>query len=133
MTPVLSALFVSVALAAKPPAALTTALDDFTQGAASRDTERVARALHPEARQYVAMPDGLQVMDTASYLKLLSDGVIGGTPTTRTTHDVEIKGTQALVHQTRDIGAMKLHDAATLIQADGRWQIVSVAVSVEKD
>ena len=128
----LALLSILAAVAADPTPAITATLDDFTQGAASRDTERVARALHPEARQYVAMPDGLQVIDTAGYLALLADGTVGGTPTTRATVGLEVSGTHALVHQTRDIGAMLLHDAATLAQADGRWQIVSVAVSVEK-
>jgi len=112
-------------------AAIDVTLVDFTQGAAERDLARVSRALHPEARQYVAMPDGLQVMDTPTYLGLLEAEKIGGTETARVTEAVSVSGTHAQARQTRDIGAMVLHDAITLVQDAGRWQIVAVAVRVE--
>jgi hypothetical protein len=121
----------STAAAIEPAAAIDAVLEDFTQGAATRDTVRVGRALHDEARQYVSMPDGVQVMDKQAYLGLLAAEKIGGTPTVRERHGVEVHGEQAMARQTRDIGAMKLHDAVTLVRVDGEWQIVSVAVAVE--
>ena len=110
------------------PNTIDTVLTDFTQGAAERDTSRVASTLHPEARQFVAMPDGLQVIDRDSYLSLLSAGKIGGTATTRELLMVEIDGTRATARQTRDVGAFTLHDTISLMQVEGSWLIVSASI-----
>ncbi len=113
-----------------PSQQIDAVLVDFTQGAAERDVARVSGALHPEARQFVAMPDGLQVIDRASYIDLLSAGTIGGTATTRELLMIEIDGSRATARQIRDLGAMALHDTVSLMQVEGSWKIISAAVEV---
>ncbi|MFT5685344.1 MAG: hypothetical protein ACI8RZ_006295 [Myxococcota bacterium] len=113
-----------------PSQQIDAVLADFTQGAAERDVERVESALHPEARQFVAMPDGLQVIDRESYLGLLSAGKIGGTATSRQLLMIEIDGSRATARQIRDVGALALHDTVSLMQVDGDWQIISAAIEV---
>lgn len=126
-------LLATLAYAGKgPPPAIDAVLQDFVQGAATRDLKRVSRALHPEARQYVAMPDGLQVIETDAYLELLKAEKIGGTATTSTLHEFDVSGHHAIVRQTRDVGAFRLNDLVTLVEEDGAWRIVAVSVVVAK-
>jgi len=120
------------ALAKTPDADITRALDDFTQGAAERDVTRVERSLHPEARQFVFMPDGLQVLDRPTYVSLLKAEKIGGVPTERSTVAVQIDGLRATATQVRDMGEMALHDTLTLVREGDDWRIVSVAAEVVK-
>ena len=117
-------------LASTPAEAIDTTLDNFTQGAAQHDLDRVRAALHPEARQFVHMPAGLQVISTSDYLGLLEAKKLGGAPTTRTTDALHIDGRRATATQRRDIGDMTLHDTISLVEDGGQWQIVSVSVEV---
>lgn len=126
----LSFLLVLSAHADTPSQQIDAVLADFTQGAAERDVARVSGALHPEARQFVAMPDGLQVIDRTRYLSLLSAGTLGGAATSQQLLMLEIDGSRATARQIRDVGAMALHDTISLMQVEGDWKIISVAVEV---
>lgn len=129
MLPILLSL--SLAALANPPVTdIDTVLADFTDGAATRDVARVEAALHPDARQFVFMPDGLQVIDRPTYVSLLKAGSIGGTPTTRTVQAIQVDGRRATAQQVRDLGAMSLHDSVALVETADGWRIASVVIEV---
>lgn len=129
MLPILLTLSLA-ALAAPPATHIDAVLADFTDGAATRDIARVERALHPEARQFVAMDDGLQIMDRTTYLGLLEAGELGGAPTTRVVQGIQVQGRRATAQQVRDLGAVALHDTLALVETPDGWRIASVVIEV---
>ncbi len=128
-------LLLSTALAAGPlPAAvpaIESTLTAFTEGVAARDVAQVRATLHADARQFVRIGGKLEVIETPAYLSLLEAGTIGGTPTVRTLHGIDVSDGQALVRQTRTAGELTFHDAVTLVQNSDQWSIVAMAVTLE--
>lgn len=112
------------------PAGIDAALEAFTQGAATRDTDRVCDALLPEACQFVVTPAGLRVIARDAYVAGLAAGAIGGAPTTRVVDAVHVDGHRAWVRQVRTAGATRLRDAVSLVDIDGTWKIASVCVEI---
>ena len=119
-----------LAMAGTPESAIRTTLDDFVQGAASRDSARVSKALDPGAIQYVVTPDARMTLDTPTYLGLLEAGKIGGTETALQVHDLSVTGSVATATMTRQAGPVRFDDAVSLQKVDGDWKIVAIAVQM---
>lgn len=107
---------------------IRTALGHFVQGAATRDVERVRRALDPGAQQFVVTPDTRMTLDTDSYLGLIEQGRVGGAETALEVHDLSVRGEVATATMTRSTAAMRFDDAVSLQKVGDDWKIVAIAV-----
>lgn len=108
--------------------AIDAVLAAFTEGAAVRDLDRVRRALHPESRVFVPRPDGMQIIDRDAYLGLMEAGKVGGTPADRRLLQIEVDRAAASARQVRDMGAVALHDAVSLVRGPEGWMIACLVV-----
>lgn len=118
-------------LAAVPPspyAQVEATLTSFTAAVAEGDVATVERLLHPSSVQVVALPGSQMVLDTPSYLGAIKAGKVGGSPIELVVSDIHIQGSVATASTQRNLGAMVLHDAVTLVHTPEGWQIVAMAV-----
>lgn len=132
MTFLLAFLVLAVSLHATPSddAQIRSVLHDFVKGADARDVDQLRRALHHEARQFVQMPDGLMPIPTDTFLSMIEAEQIGGENRTLTIHDVRIRSNTAFADIAITGGAFTFTDYVTLMRVEGRWQIMSVVISI---
>ena len=114
----------------EPADAINAVLNDFTEGAALRDLDRVRSALHAESRMFVPRPDGMQIIDRERFLDLMAAGKVGGAPTDRRMIHIEVDRSAATVRQIRDMGALVLHDTVSMVRAPEGWMIACLVVQM---
>lgn len=110
--------------------AVTAAIHDFSGGADERDTERVARALHQEATQFVVLPQGMQTIDTATYLAAIKAGRIGGQPRQVVVDAIALNGVSATAAVRMDGPRIDFFHYLTLVKEHGAWKIVAAVTTV---
>lgn len=110
---------------------IATIIQDYTQGADTRDVKRVASALHPTSVQYVKPPQGLLTLDRDEYLKLLESGKIGGEDRTLDIRAIDVAGGNVAMATVEIEGAMRFLQYISLVKTENGWQIVSILTSVQ--
>lgn len=121
-------LLLQTALAGSPPPEPAAAVEAFVNAGDTRDVTRLEAVLHPDFRVLAQMPDGLSVMDRATYLQLITAGTIGGSPRSRDLDVVMLSGDLATVKGTLDSTAAHFDCTWTLARSAGGWQVVQDAV-----
>lgn len=132
MSFMLAFLLIALSLHVSPTddAHIRSVLHDFVDGADARNEAQLRRALHPEARQYVQMPDGLVSIGTDAFLAMIKAEQIGGEDRTLAIHDVRIRGNTAFADISITGGTFAFSDYVSLMKVDGHWQIMSVVISL---
>jgi Putative lumazine-binding len=69
-------------------------------------------------------------LPTATYLDLMSKGVIGGDPVKVEITSLSHEGRVAMVAAVRTTPTLRFQDSLTLVERDGSWWIVAAAVVV---
>ncbi|GAB5521509.1 MAG: hypothetical protein RhofKO_37600 [Rhodothermales bacterium] len=130
MLVLLTLLSLAMPLISSDEAQIRTTLRDFVKGADLRNTDQLQRALHPDARQYVQMPNGLVAITTEAFLGMIDAEQIGGEDRTLHVHDLRIRGNTAFADITITGGAFTFADYVTLMRVNERWQIMSAVITL---
>lgn len=130
--------FLLVLFALTPLAALAQSTDasDFAeieavighyfQGHATGDGSHFERAFHPDARMFSAGPDGeMRQLELREWFTGRNDPAPDEAERRRWIESITVSGTIATARLILDYPGVVLHDAMTLVNAEGRWQIVN--------
>ncbi len=127
-------LFFLAATLTTPPsddAEVRAAIKQFSTAADNQDATLVGAVLHKEAQQFFVGQDGLVRLETATYLGMLEQKKIGGTPRTLAIDQVTVDGDMASAKATMSNDAYRFDNFISLMKIDGQWQIMSIVLRMQ--
>ncbi len=115
-------LITSLALAGNQPS--VDAVHAFVKAGDSKSVAELQTVLHDEFRVVAQMPDGLSVLDKATYIDLIDKGVIGGGKRTAQIDSVITSGPLVTVKGTLTSSDADFDCTWTVVQNDASWQVI---------
>jgi len=112
------------------------AVNQFSSSVDARDVKSTDQVLHANFRAVVNRLFGseeVSIMDKSLYLKMLSDGKIGGDQRKVTIHTINLEGNNAVVKASFEGAELRFFTFMQLVKdTKGNWTIISDMPRIEK-
>lgn len=106
-------------------------IEGYAEGADTRNAEKLDAAFHDLFRVVAITPDGVRNLDKATYLSLIKDEKIGGSPRELDIEWIVADGNTARAEVKLAGPNTVFHDDLSFVCENDNWQIVNNVTHVE--
>lgn len=106
-------------------------IEGYADGADTRNAEKLDNAFHDVFRVVAITPEGVRNLDKATYLSMIRDEKIGGTPRELDIEWIVADGNTARAEVKLAGPNTVFHDDLSFVRDNERWQIVNNVTHVQ--